>query len=98
MDFMKEYEKWLSSTALSAEEHAELEAIRNDPKEIESLTARVQSIQSAEDLISRQAEKIKELLLNTPGKNQDNPPAPGDEPPFVPKTFAELADEIMKGK
>ncbi len=36
MDFMKEYEKWLSSTALSAEEHAELEAIRNDPKEIES--------------------------------------------------------------
>lgn len=69
-----------------------------DPKEIESLTARVQSIQSAEDLISRQAEKIKELLLATPGKNQDNPPAPGDEPPFVPKTFAELADEIMKGK
>ena len=64
-----------------------------DPKEIESLTARVESIQSA-----RQAEKIKELLLKTPGKNQDNPPAPGDEPPFVPKTFAELADEIMKGK
>ena len=27
MDFMKEYEKWLSSTALSTEEHAELEAI-----------------------------------------------------------------------
>ena len=98
MDFMKEYEKWLSSTALSAEEHAELEAIRNDPKEIESLTARVESIQIAEDLIARQAEKIKELLLKTPGKNQDNQPAPGDEPPFVPKTFAELADEIMKGK
>ena len=36
MDFMKEYEKWLSSPALSPEEHAELEAIRNDPKEIES--------------------------------------------------------------
>ena len=36
MDFMKEYEKWLASPALSAEEHAELEAIRNDPKEIES--------------------------------------------------------------
>ena len=69
-----------------------------DPEEIDSLTARVKSIQSAEDLISRQAEKIKELLLATPGKNQDNPPAPGDEPPFVPKTFAELADEIMKGK
>lgn len=69
-----------------------------DPKEIESLTARVQSIQSAEDLISRQAEKIKELLLATPGKNQDNPPAPGEEPPFVPKTFGELADEVMKGK
>ena len=68
-----------------------------DPKEIESLTARVQSIQSAEELISRQAEKIKELLLATPGKKQGNPPAPGDEPPFVPKTFAELADEVMKG-
>ena len=36
MDFMKEYEKWLSSPALSAEEKTELEAIRNDPKEIES--------------------------------------------------------------
>lgn len=68
-----------------------------DPDEIESLGARVKSIQSAEDLIARQAEKIKELLLATPGKKQDNPPAPGDEPPFVPKTFAELADEVMKG-
>ena len=36
MDFMKEYEKWLASSALSAEEHAELEAIKDDPKEIES--------------------------------------------------------------
>ena len=36
MDFMKEYEKWLNSPALSAEEKAELEAIRNDEKEIES--------------------------------------------------------------
>ena len=36
MDFMKEFEKWLASDALSAEEHAELEAIKNDPKEIES--------------------------------------------------------------
>ena len=36
MDFMKEYEKWLASPVLSAEEKAELEAIRNDPKEIES--------------------------------------------------------------
>ena len=36
MDFMKEYEKWLTSPALSAEEHAELEAIKDDPKEIES--------------------------------------------------------------
>ena len=36
MDFMKEYEKWLSSPALSADEKAELEAIQNDPKEIES--------------------------------------------------------------
>ena len=78
----------------------ELESKLNDakdPEEIDSLTARVKSIQSAEDLISRQAEKIKELLLNTPGKNQDNPPAPGDEPPIVEKTFGELADEIMKG-
>ena len=68
-----------------------------DPKEIESLTARVKSIQSAEDLISRQAEKIKELLLATPGKNQE-PPAPDADKPIVEKTFAELADEIMKGK
>ena len=36
MDFMKEYEKWLASPALSDAERAELEAIRNDPKEIES--------------------------------------------------------------
>ncbi|MEI3305499.1 MAG: phospho-sugar mutase [Dysosmobacter sp.] len=36
MDFMKEYEKWLASPALSQEEHAELESIRSDPKEIES--------------------------------------------------------------
>ena len=36
MDFMKEYEKWLASPALSAEEKAELESIKNDPKEIES--------------------------------------------------------------
>ena len=36
MDFMKEYEKWLASPALSPEEHAELESIRNNPKEIES--------------------------------------------------------------
>ena len=36
MDFMKEYEKWLASPALSPEEHAELESIRNDPKESES--------------------------------------------------------------
>lgn len=68
-----------------------------DPEEIDSLTARVKSIQSAEELISRQAEKIKELLLATPGKNQDNPPVPGDEAPIVEKTFGELADEIMKG-
>ena len=36
MDFMKEYEKWLNSPALSADERAELEAIRSDPKEIEA--------------------------------------------------------------
>ena len=35
MDFMKEYEKWLASPALSAGEKAELEAIKDDPKEIE---------------------------------------------------------------
>ncbi len=34
MDYRKEYEKWLSSPALTAEEHAELEAIKNDDKEI----------------------------------------------------------------
>lgn len=68
-----------------------------DPEEIDSLTARVKSIQSAEDLIARQAEKIKELLLATPGKKQE-PPSTGEEPPIVEKTFGELADEIMKGK
>jgi phosphoglucomutase len=36
MDFMKTYEHWLSSPALSAQEKAELEAIRGDEKEIES--------------------------------------------------------------
>ncbi len=36
MDFMKEYEKWLSSPALSEAEQAELKGIRNDAKEIES--------------------------------------------------------------
>ena len=34
MDFMKEYEKWLASPALSEQEHAELESIRDDEKEI----------------------------------------------------------------
>ena len=36
MEFMKEYEKWLASPALSDAERAELEGIRNDPKEIEA--------------------------------------------------------------
>ena len=34
MDYRKEYEKWLASPALTAEEHAELEAIKDDDKEI----------------------------------------------------------------
>ena len=36
MDFMKTYEHWLTSPYITAEERAELEAIKNDPKEIES--------------------------------------------------------------
>ena len=32
MDFMQEYEKWFHSPALSPEEHAELESIKDDPK------------------------------------------------------------------
>ena len=36
MDFMKTYESWLASEALSPAEKAELEAIRGDAKEIES--------------------------------------------------------------
>ncbi len=36
MDFMKEYQKWLDSDLLTAEEHAELSAIQGDEKEIES--------------------------------------------------------------
>ena len=34
MDYRREYEKWLASPALTAEERAELEAIRNDEQEI----------------------------------------------------------------
>ena len=34
MDYMQEYEKWLASPALTPEEHAELESIRSDEKEI----------------------------------------------------------------
>ena len=36
MDYMQEYQKWLDSDVLTPEEHAELEAIKDDPKEIES--------------------------------------------------------------
>ena len=36
MDYRKEYEKWLKSDVLTPEERAELEAIKDDPKEIES--------------------------------------------------------------
>ena len=36
MDYMKEYQKWLDSGVLTAEETAELKAIADDPKEIES--------------------------------------------------------------
>ena len=36
MDFMKEYQKWLDSGVLTPAERAELEAIKDDPKEIES--------------------------------------------------------------
>jgi len=36
MSYRDTYEKWLSSPALSAAEKAELEAVRNDDKEIES--------------------------------------------------------------
>ena len=34
MSYMQEYEKWLASPALSEQEHAELESIRGDEKEI----------------------------------------------------------------
>ena len=36
MSYREAYKEWLSSPALSADEKAELEAIRNDDKEIES--------------------------------------------------------------
>jgi len=36
VDYKKEYEKWLDSPALSEDEKAELRAIADDPKEIES--------------------------------------------------------------
>ena len=34
MSYRENYEKWLNSPALSADEKAELEAIKNDEKEI----------------------------------------------------------------
>ena len=34
MDFMSEYERWLSSDALTAEERAELEAMRGNEEQI----------------------------------------------------------------
>ena len=34
MSYMQEYEKWLASPALNEQEHAELESIRDDEKEI----------------------------------------------------------------
>ena len=36
MSYRDTYEAWLASSALTAEEKAELEAIKNDEKEIES--------------------------------------------------------------
>ena len=36
MDYLQEYQKWLNSGVLTPEEHAELAAIQDDPKEIES--------------------------------------------------------------
>ncbi len=36
MDYMKEYQKWLTSGVLTPNQIAELEAIKDDPKEIES--------------------------------------------------------------
>ena len=36
MDFKQEYEKWLHSPVLSPEERAELESIRQNPKEMEA--------------------------------------------------------------
>ena len=36
LDYKKEYQRWLTSDALSAEEKAELQAISGDEKEIES--------------------------------------------------------------
>ncbi len=36
MDYLQEYQKWLNSGVLTPEEHAELAAIQDNPKEIES--------------------------------------------------------------
>ena len=59
-----------------------------EPDEIEAIGNRIKSIQSAEDLIARQA---------TPGNNQE-PPTMGEEKEPEAKSFGELADEILKGK
>ena len=36
LDYKREYERWLASDALNADEKAELQAIAGDEKEIES--------------------------------------------------------------
>jgi phosphoglucomutase len=36
MGYLEEYQKWIDSKSLSGDERAELDSIRNDPKEIES--------------------------------------------------------------
>ena len=40
MTWRETYEKWLNSPALSEEEWKELDAIRDDPKEIETASMR----------------------------------------------------------
>ena len=44
MDYMREYEKWLVSPALTPEEHAELESIRGDEKEIREPVLRASGV------------------------------------------------------
>ena len=63
MDYMKEYQKWLTSGVLTPNQIAELEAIKDDPKEIES---RRGGRNVLEGCCRRDAKRLLKLLYKLP--------------------------------